>query len=228
MKTYLIKKEFKSIWKWGIIAAAIQFIGFMIGQSLESRHSLIEIPYLMLTGELAEVTSPMFGHSSIIYFWFISILTAIVLPIVQMNPEIQNKTMTFLLHRPISKSDAINSKIVSGLVILVLSIGLQLGFVILVCSIPGNYAAPFEFDMTFSWLLCIYFSCCMYLAVLFCFLQEGKFKKWVALFSLLTLYWLFLVVLLHFSIWILIIFLLATFSVWYLAIRYSFEERDFS
>ncbi len=227
MKTYLIKKEIRSIWKWALIASAIQFIGFIIVECLATRHSIIEAPYLLLSGEFAESTSPLFGYGTATFFWLISILTAVVLPVVQINPEIQNKTITFLLHRPISKSDVLNAKIVSGLVMLILSIGVQLSFVILVCSIPGNYAAPFEFDMIFNWILCIYFSCCVYLAVLFCCLQVGKFQKWLALCSLPILFLISLTIS-YFSIWLQLTLLLTTITLWYLAVRYSFEERDFS
>lgn len=226
MKTYLIKKEIKSIWKWALIASAIQFIGFIIGESFGTSHSIIEVPLLMLSGKLAQSYSPLFESAT--FFGLISILTAIVLPFVQIHPEIQGKTITFLLHRPVSKSDVLNAKIVSGLVMLILSIGAQLSFMILVCSIPGNYAAPFEFDMIFNWFLFIYFSCIVYLAILFCCLQEGKFKKWLALFSLPFFFWLLLFTTINFSIWLQLTFYLTAISLWYLAVCYSFEERDFS
>lgn len=229
MKTYLIKKEFKSVWKWGVLAMIIHFFLFIYGETFGGRHSFVEVPHLMLSGKLANAQSPLMGWGSYFtYFLINSIVLSIVLAFVQIYPEIQNKTLQFLLHRPVTKKEILDAKIITGLATLVVGIGAPFGFVVLTCMISGNYAAPFEIGMVFKWVICIYFACCVYLAIFNCCLKEGRYWKWVPLFSMPVFYGLIYLASFYFSPWLLITTLFLIITLWYLAVQDSFYERDFS
>ena len=225
MKTYLIKKELKSVWKWGAFAITVLFLVFIIGESIGLHYSIVEMPRVLLSGELGSLESPLVSKGYH-YYWFlvVSFLLGVILAVVQIRPEIQLKTFQFLMHRPVTKKNILDTKILAGLFVLVVSIGIPFSFIALVCLIPGNYAAPFYPDMMIDWVFGIYCACCIYLSVFYCCLQEGKYRKWFSLLSTpvfcMTIFYLSN----NFSGWFM---LLTTPLIWYFAIFSSFEERDF-
>jgi hypothetical protein len=226
MKTYLIKKEVKSIWKWGAFAMALIFIVFIIGENNGTGRSFIEMPRAMLLGELSSLESPLVSKGYF-YVWFlvVSFLLGVILAVAQMRPEIQLKTFQFLIHRPVTKKNILDAKILTGLAVLIVSMGIPLSFVVLTCKISGNYAAPFYLDMIIDWVIGIYCACCFYLSVFYCCLQEGKYRKWFSLFSIPIFCLSIFLLSSYFPVWLMI---LVAILIWYFAILGSFEERDFS
>lgn len=229
MKTYLIKKEFKSIWKWSALAIVLQLFAFFYTLTERTEYSFISLPHLILSGEYLGKVSPLeINNSYYQFFWIISILLGVILAVIQIYPELQLKTLSFLMHRPVTKIEVLNSKVFTGLFVLIASISLPFSFAILTCLIPGNYAAPFCIEMIFPWVVSVFFACYSYLCVLYCLLQEGRFLKWIVLLSLPVYFGMVWEVLIYHSIWQLFILLVTGLIIWYFALLRTFEERDFS
>lgn len=229
MKTYLIKKELKSVWKWAALAIAFHFFAFFYTLTQGVEHPFINLPYILISGEYLGQVSPLEIKSFYFEcFCIISILLGGILAIVQIYPELQLKTLSFLMHRAVTKKEVLNSKVFTGLFVLIVSICLPFSFVVFTCVIPGNYTAPFCLEMIIPWFICIYFASCFYLCLFYCLLQEGRFLKWIVLLSLSVYFGLVWSSLIYLSTWQLFFLLLIGITIWYLALLGTFEERDFS
>jgi ABC-type transport system involved in multi-copper enzyme maturation permease subunit len=236
MKTYLIKKEIRSLWKWVTLAIIFHFITFSIYVTIGTYHHFFEAPYLLLTGNFRGIASPFFEEMSyFIYFTIILLLSGVVFAIAQIRSEIQDKTLQFLLHRPILKKDIIKVKLITGIVAIFISNGIPLSFIAFTCSIEGNFPAPFTADMFFYRAAYLFLSAFIYLGIFQSYLINGKWKKMIVILQIPLIWGIAFYLYLFFLLWfgeayallVGVICLLAVVFVWHLVILNLFEEMDF-
>jgi hypothetical protein len=126
----LIWKEFRENLKW----AAVPILLFLL-------------PLLLLGGP-AEPPAGMhlFG------FHITAALFGAGLGFVQVFFESRGDKRSLLLHRPISHSRIFLGKVLGGLMVYLLGVGVPFAVITLWCATPGRVPAPFDWGLTLPWL----------------------------------------------------------------------------
>ena len=170
----LAVKELREIWWMG--AAAFLFVGSAVWLAMGTPTG---IPGFHVTS-IQEVR-PSDGYpinflqrDMVQYVLFGGWLLALGLGVWQTMGESFRGTWRFLLHRPAPRSAVMITKIVIGLAVLLVAIGLPILIYVWWAATPGNHASPFEWWMTMpTWQI---LAACtpVYLAAMLCGLREAR------------------------------------------------------
>lgn len=95
----------------------------------------------------AEGYQPLLSQSILTQAAFFCGIFGALLGWLQIRAEKHPDLWAFLLHRPISRTTILRSKVMSGLLLYAVAAGLPVFGFILVCSMPGKVPAPFEWRM---------------------------------------------------------------------------------
>src|SRR5262245_39372116 len=127
----LIWKEFRENVKWGALPALI-----------------ILLPMLLFGGP----DKPMFPMGAAFLFYLIASAFGAALGFLQIYFESRGDHRAILLHRPLGRSRIFLSKVIAGLGIYLLALGVPFVGVEIWMATPGNMPAPYHWKTSLPWL----------------------------------------------------------------------------
>ena len=170
----LARKEFREIWWLGV--AAFLFVGMAVwdGMGLTVDLARLRIVSMAELSPTYRHRVPFFNGDIYQFVIFGSWALAIGLGLWQTLGESFRGTWRFLLHRPLPRQAVILTKVMTGMVVLLVAIGLPILIYALWAAKPGTHASPFEWWMTArAWQLWAA-SSPLYLAAVLCGLRDAR------------------------------------------------------
>jgi len=113
----------------------------------------VALPALLILGPMA-----LFGPAPIMdygFLFFVSLFAALfgaLLGFLQLYPESQGDKRSLLLHRPLSRSHIFFGKVIAGVGLYLLALGLPLACEVGLAAAPGFISQPFSWRMVLPWL----------------------------------------------------------------------------
>lgn len=131
----MIWKEFRENLKWAALGflATAGALAFAITQHKGG----LSRDYL---GMGSPLSNDMFQAATMIC----SAVVALLLGLVQVLPEKQLDKWAFLVHRPVSRTQLLAGKVITGLTLYALAVGVPFACAAVWAAAPGNVPAPFE------------------------------------------------------------------------------------
>jgi hypothetical protein len=111
------------------------------------------LPAILILGPMA-----LFGPAPIMdrgYLFFVSLFSALfgaMLGFLQIHSESQGDKRSLLLHRPLSSSRIFAGKVIAGMGLYVLALGIPFAFELGLVTLPGFISQPFRWPMVLPWL----------------------------------------------------------------------------
>jgi hypothetical protein len=121
----------------------------------ECRENLkwVPLPALLILGPMG-----LFGPAHLLavgYLFYMSLVAALfgaVLGFLQLFPESRGDKRSLLLHRPLSRSRIFLGKVIAGMGLYLLALGIPLACTVGLAATPGHVAEPFRWPMVLPWL----------------------------------------------------------------------------
>ena len=168
----LILKELREHFKVALIGLAVFTVMLVLAFSACS--SSLQRSALSMGYSDAEDFQPLLARSVLTQAAFFCAIFGTFLGWLQIRAEKHPDLWAFLVHRPISRTTILRSKILSGLLLYAAGAGLPLLGLIIVASIPGHVAAPFEWAMALPLLAIFLAGPVYYLAGLLTGLRKAR------------------------------------------------------
>ncbi len=141
----LILKELREQFKVALIGLAV--LTLMVSLAFVAYGSQLQQVVWYMGQVSSDSLQPLLRNELLIQVSFFCAIFGTLLGWLQIRAEKHPDLWAFLVHRPIHWTRIVQSKVVAGLLLYVAGTGLPLFGLILVVSIPGNVAAPFEWAM---------------------------------------------------------------------------------
>lgn len=125
----LLWKEFQENLKWAVLPVVLIFGIFALG----SVPPLLKQDPLMALSAIAAVFGAALGFLQVFF-------------------EARGDRRALLLHRPVSHSQVFLAKVIAGLSLYLVALGIPFAFAVAWAATPGHFAAPFRWGMALPWL----------------------------------------------------------------------------
>jgi hypothetical protein len=111
------------------------------------------LPALLILGPVALFgASPLMDLGRLFYVSLVAALFGAVLGFLQVFPESRGDKRSLLLHRPLSRSRIFLGKVLAGVGLYLLALGIPFACSVALAAAPGHVAQPFAWPMVLPWL----------------------------------------------------------------------------
>ncbi|MCC6822954.1 MAG: hypothetical protein IT579_19670 [Verrucomicrobia subdivision 3 bacterium] len=141
----LIFKELREQFKVAVLGLVI--LTLMVSLAFAAYGTQLQQVVWSMGQKTSDSLQPLLRNDLLIQVSFFCAIFGTLLGWLQIRAEKHPDLWAFLVHRPIPRTTILRSKVVAGLLLYLAGTGLPLFGLILVVSIPGNVAAPFEWAM---------------------------------------------------------------------------------
>jgi hypothetical protein len=150
----LMKKEFRENWPWcviGFIAMLYVIRPFFV---TDFRGGLVPSSFRYVApSSFFEPVLPLTNSGFLQALLVFASVYGLALGLLQTLLEERGGTYPFVLAKPVDKTKVVGSKLVVGAVLYLIATGLPFSWAIYWTSVPGHFASPYRFYMSFpGWI----------------------------------------------------------------------------
>jgi hypothetical protein len=111
------------------------------------------LPTLLILGSMALLGVPMLMDSEyLLYVHLVAGLFGAVLGFLQVNGEARGDKRSLLMHRPLTGSQIFLAKVIAGVGLYLLALGIPSAIAVALAATPGHVYQPFEWPMVLPWV----------------------------------------------------------------------------